>query len=106
MPLRLVRLRLGELLLRSCPCATVFAHGMLAGGRPATCGYEADDDQGYGDQGEDDPREHARSVPCYLRVARQALAGPVHRVVAVRVPLADRAVLVVNDVLGPDGQGT
>ena len=104
MPLRLVRLRLGELLLRSCLCATVFAHEMLAGGRPATCDYEADDDHGYGDQAEDDPREHARSVPCYLRVARQALAGTMRRVVAVGVALADRAVLVVNDMLGPSAR--
>jgi hypothetical protein len=38
---------------------------MFAGDLFATRGQEADDDQGYGDQGKDDPREHAASVPCY-----------------------------------------
>jgi hypothetical protein len=36
---------------------------MLAGDRSATCGHEADDDQGYGHQGKKDPREHAASLP-------------------------------------------
>src|SRR6185437_5040979 len=36
---------------------------MLAGDRSATCGHEADDDQGYGDQGKDEPRDHTASVP-------------------------------------------
>jgi hypothetical protein len=35
---------------------------MLAGGRSVTCRHEADDDQGNGDQGKDDPRDHAGSV--------------------------------------------
>src|SRR5580765_7488603 len=37
---------------------------MLAGARSATCGHEADHDQGDSDQGKDDPREHVGSVPC------------------------------------------
>jgi hypothetical protein len=41
-PLRLVGLRLRELLLRQRSCLRVFACGMLAGGRSATCGHEAD----------------------------------------------------------------
>src|SRR5580765_7681216 len=37
---------------------------MLAGARSATRCHEGDDDQWNGDQGKDDPREHAGSVPC------------------------------------------
>jgi hypothetical protein len=45
---------------------------MLAGGRSATRGHTAHNDQGYDHQGKDDPRDHAGSVPCHPRVAHTA----------------------------------
>lgn len=63
MPLRLVGLRLGELPLRFRSGLRVFTRGMLPGGRPATCGHECDDDQGYGDQGDDNPGDNEGSLP-------------------------------------------
>jgi hypothetical protein len=38
--------------------------------RSATSGHEGDDDQRYGDQPKDAPRDHAASLPCRPRVAR------------------------------------
>src|SRR3954451_22953961 len=61
-PLRLVGLRLGELLLRQSACLGVFARRMLGGRCPATRHRKGNDHQGYGDHGEDDPWEHPPSV--------------------------------------------
>ena len=70
MPLRLVGLSLGKLLLRFRSRLRVFTRGMLTGSGPATCGHKRDDDQRYGDQGDDDPRNHAGSVTCFPRGGR------------------------------------
>ena len=62
-PLRVVGLRLRELLRDSRSLVCVFARRMLACDRSATCDHETDHDQGYDDQSNDDPRDHAGSVP-------------------------------------------
>jgi hypothetical protein len=67
-PLRVVGVRLRELLLHPRSCFCVFASGMLAGDGFAARGHETDDDQGYDDQRDDDPRDHARQPTLVARL--------------------------------------
>ena len=62
-PLRLVRLGLGELPLGARARLSILARRMLAGRRPATDRDESHDDERNRDDGKDEPRDHARTLP-------------------------------------------
>jgi hypothetical protein len=78
-PLRLILLRLGELLVGSRPCVRVFARRVLAGHCPATCGHEGDDQQRYGNRGKDDPRQHASTLLRHHDARSQRPVWPMQR---------------------------
>lgn len=61
-PLRFEDLRVRQLLVRQRTGLRIFTRRMLEGDRSATCPHERDDQHGHGDQGDEEPRDHVRSL--------------------------------------------